>query len=66
MVRCLVCGEELETDEEMDAHDHEIPVALRNAGSGFPCPICGGSFDAEEHLVEHMALEHAGAEAPGE
>ena len=60
MVRCPVCGEELETDEEMDEHDHEIPVALRHAGPGFPCPICGRSFDAEEHLVEHMA-QHAGA-----
>ena len=65
MVRCPVCGEELETDEEMDAHDHEIPVAMRHAGPGFPCPICGRSFDAEEHLVEHMA-QHAGAEAPGD
>jgi uncharacterized protein with PIN domain len=58
MVRCPVCAEELETAEDMDAHEHEIPVALRNAGSGFACPSCGRSFDGEEHLVEHMAREH--------
>jgi uncharacterized protein with PIN domain len=67
MVRCPVCGEELETVEDIDAHDHEIPLALRKAGPGFPCPMCGRWFDAEEHLVEHMGREHeAGAAAPGE
>jgi C4-type Zn-finger protein len=53
--RCPVCGEVLETEEEMDAHDHEIPLELRNAGAGFSCPICGAEFDTAEHLVEHEA-----------
>jgi predicted RNA-binding Zn-ribbon protein involved in translation (DUF1610 family) len=61
-VKCPVCGEVLETEEEMDAHDHEIPLALRNAGAGFTCPICGEEFDSAEHLVEHEATHVKGEE----
>jgi uncharacterized protein with PIN domain len=57
-VRCPVCAEVLD-EREMDAHDHEIPDALRHAGAGFPCAECGREFDSEEHLVEHQAGGHA-------
>ena len=60
-VTCPVCGDEFETDEQLAAHDHEVPLAVRGAGAGFQCPECGAMFDGEEHLVEHQA---AGHEAP--
>jgi predicted RNA-binding Zn-ribbon protein involved in translation (DUF1610 family) len=61
-VMCPTCGEALETDEEMDAHDHEIPLALRHGGAGFNCPICGAEFDSAEGLVEHEAIHVRGQE----
>jgi endogenous inhibitor of DNA gyrase (YacG/DUF329 family) len=54
-VKCPVCGEVLETQEDIDAHDHEIPPVIEHAGAGFPCPICGQEFDSAEQLVEHEA-----------
>jgi predicted RNA-binding Zn-ribbon protein involved in translation (DUF1610 family) len=58
-VTCPICGEELEGQEAIAAHDHEVPVPWQDAGAGFECPSCGRAFDSEEHLVAHQATEHA-------
>ena len=59
-VTCPICGDEFETDEQLAAHDHEMPVAWEDAGAGFECPDCGARFDAQEHLIEHQAAGHSG------
>jgi uncharacterized C2H2 Zn-finger protein len=58
-VTCPVCGEVLETREQVEAHDHEVPIPWEHAGAGVECPICGRLFDSEEDLVEHQAKDHA-------
>jgi predicted RNA-binding Zn-ribbon protein involved in translation (DUF1610 family) len=63
-VRCPVCGEELESEAGLDAHDHEVPVIVERAGAGFACPTCGRQFDGEEELVAHEAEGHADAGGP--
>jgi len=57
-MRCPVCGEELETQEELHHHHHEVPSSWERGGAGFSCPTCGAEIDAEEDLVAHEALEH--------
>lgn len=57
-VRCPVCGDEFETQEQLAGHDHAMPVPWREAGSGFECPECGAAFDQEEDLVAHQASGH--------
>jgi uncharacterized C2H2 Zn-finger protein len=59
-VRCPICGEELESEEELAHHVHEMPVAWKESGAGFVCPTCGAGFDAEEDLIEHEAVGHRG------
>jgi rubredoxin len=59
-VKCPVCGDEFETDEQLAAHDHEMPVPWESSGAGFECPECGAMFDGEEHLIEHQAAGHSG------
>lgn len=63
MVRCAICGEELD-ERGMQEHDHEVPPVVQGAGSGFPCPTCGRQFDSEEDLVEHAALGHEAGSGP--
>jgi endogenous inhibitor of DNA gyrase (YacG/DUF329 family) len=60
-VRCPVCGEELESEAELDVHDHEVPVIVEGAGAGFACPTCGRQFDREEQLIAHEAEGHPDA-----
>jgi uncharacterized C2H2 Zn-finger protein len=58
-VRCPVCGEGFETDEEFTAHEHEIHPGWKGTGAGFQCPTCGASFTQEEDLVAHQGQAHA-------
>jgi rubredoxin len=58
-VTCPICGEALDGEEAIAAHDHEVPIPWEDAGPGFECPVCGRWFDSEEHLVEHEGNEHA-------
>jgi uncharacterized C2H2 Zn-finger protein len=60
-VRCPVCGDTFETDEQLAEHDHEMPVPWRDSGAGFECPECGAMFDQQEDLVAHQAAGHATA-----
>ncbi|MFL5735909.1 MAG: C2H2-type zinc finger protein [Actinomycetota bacterium] len=55
-IRCPVCGQVLQTDEQIENHDHELVEALEHAGPGFECPICHEEYDTADHLVEHEAL----------
>jgi hypothetical protein len=58
VVVCPVCGEKLEGEKAVAAHEHEIPLAWEDAGAGFECPICDARFDTEEELVAHEATAH--------
>ena len=63
-VTCPICGEELTTDADVRAHEHELPRAWENTGAGFDCPECGARFDEEEELVAHQATAHADGTPP--
>ena len=57
-VRCSVCGETFKTDQELEAHEHDLPDAWEGAGAGFECPECGAMLSEEEALVAHQATAH--------
>ncbi len=59
-LRCPVCGQELEDEEDLRAHEHELPSAWQETGAGFACPTCGAEFDDEEALISHEATVHLG------
>lgn len=54
-----ICGDELEGRDQIEGHDHEMPMPLEDAGAGFACPSCGRSFHSEEDLVAHQGAGHA-------
>jgi uncharacterized C2H2 Zn-finger protein len=58
-VKCPICGDEFETDEQLAEHDHEMPIPWQDSGAGFECPDCGAMFDQQEDLVAHQAQTHS-------
>ena len=63
---CPECGDTFPTREELDRHEHAMPLAWERGSSSFDCPICGTRFDEADELVTHQATAHPGEDAPAE
>jgi len=64
LLTCPECGDTFPTREELDRHDHVMPLAWERGSSSFDCPICGARFDEADQLVTHQASAHPGERAP--
>ena len=63
---CPECGDTFPTREELDRHEHAMPLAWERGSSSFDCPICGARFEEADELVTHQATAHPGEDAPSD
>jgi uncharacterized C2H2 Zn-finger protein len=61
---CPECGDTFPTSEELEQHEHAMPLAWEHGSTPFRCPICGSGFDEAEELVTHEATAHPDQDAP--
>jgi predicted RNA-binding Zn-ribbon protein involved in translation (DUF1610 family) len=61
---CPECGDAFPTREELDRHEHAMPLAWERGATPFQCPMCGIGFDEADELVTHQATAHPGENAP--
>jgi hypothetical protein len=66
MLTCPECGDTFPTREELDAHQHAVPLAWERGSSSFDCPLCGARFDEAEELLTHQGSAHPGERASQE
>jgi uncharacterized C2H2 Zn-finger protein len=60
---CPECGDTFASREELEQHEHAMPLAWERGSTNFDCPICGARFDEAEQLVNHQATAHPGEDA---
>ena len=58
---CPECGDVFPTREELEAHDHSMPLAWEHGSTPFECPSCGVRFDEADQLINHQAATHPDA-----
>ncbi|HEX6131493.1 MAG TPA: C2H2-type zinc finger protein [Actinomycetota bacterium] len=55
---CPECGDTFPSAEELEAHDHTMPLAWERGTSNFECPTCGARYDEAADLITHQATTH--------
>ena len=66
LLTCPQCGDTFPSREELERHEHAVPLAWERGSSNFDCPICGARFDEAEELLTHQGSAHPGEDAPEE